>query len=220
MRDKRMSLDYFNTYIAYQKGRIDKKKAKLLDSESDSAKVERINQSLLKLKMDMVYAQFSAGADKNELSIYLEDALKTASQVIRIDYETLLNLLSLSIMLETKSGSSELIVKHAELIKNDKILNCFATYIDNGKTIWKGDFFIKGLYDVLDGLANVTDKESIMVAYLLNWYDTHKDFAWYDSHKTDKDTYVGYWCFEGAALAKVMGIDESRLKDNEYYPLL
>jgi hypothetical protein len=34
------------------------------------------------------------------------------------------------------------------------------------------------------------------------------------------DTYVGYWSFESAALAKVMGIDENKLKGNEYYPLL
>lgn len=102
MRDKRKSEDYFNSYVTYQEGRINKKMTKLSDSEGDSAKVERINQSLLKLNVDMVYAQFSSGADKNKLSNYLEDALKTASCVISIDYETLLTLLSLSVIMGKK----------------------------------------------------------------------------------------------------------------------
>lgn len=220
MRDKRMSLDYFNSYIDYQVGRINKKMAKLSESEGNSAKVQRINQSLLKYKTDMVYAKFSVGADKHELSNYLEDALKTASQTNSVDYETLLILLSLSVMLGTKNGSYEFITQHRDAIKNDKILNCLANYIESGKIVWEGDFTIKRLYDSLDNLANAADKASIMIAYLTDWYDAHDDFAWYDSHNNNKDTYVGYWSFESAALAKVMGIDESKLKGNEYYPLL
>ena len=220
MRDKRKSKDYFNSYIDYQENRISKKLSKISDNVGNSAKVERINQSLLKFEVDMVYAQFSTGADKDKLSNYLEDALKTASQVVSIDYETLLNLLSLSVILGTKSGTSELIVRHGDMVQNDKILSCLAKYIESGKAVWEGSFTIKGLYDSLDNLVNVADKEGMMTDYLSDWYDAHKDFAWYDSHKNDKDTYVGYWSFESVALAKVMGIDENKLKGNEYYPLL
>lgn len=220
MRDKRKSEDYFSSYIDYQEGRISKKSAKLSEGESDSAKVERINQSLLRLKTDMVYAQFSAGADKNILSNYLEDALKTASQVISIDYETLLNLLSLSVLLGIKVESSEIISKYGDVIRDDKLLNCLAKYIEYGKVVWEGAFAIKGIYDNLNDLANATDKVSIINVYLSDWYDAHKDFAWYESHRNDKDTYVGYWSFESAALTKVMGIEESYFSDNEYYPIL
>jgi hypothetical protein len=220
MRDKRMSSDYFNSYIDYQEDRISKKTAKLSDGNGDGARLGRINQSLLSFKMDMVYAQFSVGTGKDKLSNYLEDAINAALKVSNIDYETLLNLLSLSVMIGTKNVSSELIVKYRDIIQNDKILNCFASYIDSAKIVWEGDFIIKGLYDSLDKLATANDKEQIMNTYLSNWYILHKDFSWYDSHKNGKDTYVGYWSFESAALAKVMGIDENKLKGNEYYPLL
>lgn len=220
VRDKRKSADYYNSYIDYQGERIRKKSAKLLDSGSDSAKAERINQSLLKFKADMVYAQFSVGAVKNKLTYYLVDALRTASQVIHIDYEILLNLLSLSVMMEIRSDSSAFIAKHRDVIQNDKILNCLAEYLQSGKVVWEGSFTIRELYDRLDNLANAADKESIMAAYLSDWYHAHKDFAWYGSHENDKDTYVGYWSFESAALAKVMGVDESKLRGKEYYPLL
>ena len=38
------------------------------------------------------------------------------------------------------------------------------------------------------------------------------------THKGDKIGHVGYWCYEGAAFAKVLGIDDSRLEGHKYYP--
>ena len=220
MRDKRKNEAYYNVYIDYQEKRIRKKSDKLAVSVGDSAKVQRISRSLLNYQLDMVCAQFSAGADKNKLSKYLEEAIKTASQVDNLEYETLLNLLSLSVMMEIKAGCLEFITKHVDVIQNDKLLNCFAKYIQNNEVCWNGKFVIKGLYSSLDDLGNKIDKQSVLNNYLLVWYDAHKDFAWYDSHMNDKDTYVGYWSFEGAALAKIMKIDETQLANNEYYPLL
>ena len=110
MRDKRKGEDYFNSYIDYQKNRISKKISKLSGCLGNSMKAERVNQSLLKYKMDMVYAQFSVGIEKRGLLICFEDALKTALQVKDIDYETLLNLLSLAVILEEKRDISNFIV--------------------------------------------------------------------------------------------------------------
>ena len=218
MRDKRKSEDYFNSYIDYQKNRISKKISKLSGCLGNSMKAERVNQSLLKYKMDMVYAQFSVGIEKRGLLICFEDALKTALQVKDFDFETLLNLLSLAVILEEKRDISNFIVKYNHMIRNDKLLNCLAKYIEKGKFVWQGKFIIKGVYDGLDNLGDMTDKERVLYNYLLEWYATHKDFAWYDSHKNEKDTYVGYWSFESAALAKIIGVNQRKLENNEYYP--
>lgn len=220
MRDKRKDLSYFNSYIEYQECRIKKKTAKLADNNGNSMKIEKINQSLLMYKSDMLYAQFSVGADKNELLLYLDDALQTASQLNTIDYETLLNLLSIAVMLEAKNSCMEVIEKHKELVQKDKLLNALAKYIESGRFVWMGKFLIGELYNILDNLVGEAEKESIMKIYLGNWYTAHKDFAWFDSHKNDKDTYVGYWSFESAALVKIIGMDEIKIKDKEYYPLL
>ena len=50
------------------------------------------------------------------------------------------------------------------------------------------------------------------------WYKLHKECAWYDSHKNNKNLYTGYWSFEAGAVAKILGIDDSSLKDVKYYP--
>ena len=38
------------------------------------------------------------------------------------------------------------------------------------------------------------------------------------THERDQIGHVGYWCYEGAAFAKVAGIDDSRLEGHKYYP--
>jgi hypothetical protein len=42
--------------------------------------------------------------------------------------------------------------------------------------------------------------------------------AWYDSHKSSKNDYYGYWSFEAGAIAKILNLDDSSLKDVAYYP--
>lgn len=53
---------------------------------------------------------------------------------------------------------------------------------------------------------------------LKKWYKLHKDAAWYDSHKSKQDIYNGYWSFEAGAIAKILNIEDSSLKDEPYYP--
>lgn len=50
------------------------------------------------------------------------------------------------------------------------------------------------------------------------WYDKHSDAYWYNSHLSPNDTYCGYWCFEIAALVKIFKINDTKLRDNQYYP--
>jgi len=49
------------------------------------------------------------------------------------------------------------------------------------------------------------------------WYKMNREMYWYNSHK-DSDIYFGYWSFESAALVKLLGLDDSILRDNKYYP--
>ncbi|MEH7450841.1 PoNe immunity protein domain-containing protein, partial [Bacillus toyonensis] len=42
--------------------------------------------------------------------------------------------------------------------------------------------------------------------------------AWYDAHENKHDIYSGYWSFESGAIAKILKLDDSTLKDSSYYP--
>ena len=63
------------------------------------------------------------------------------------------------------------------------------------------------------------DAEAFLAEYLKRkWYSSHSDYYWYNSHESKANTYFGYWCFEAGAIVKIMGLDDSALKDNQYYP--
>jgi hypothetical protein len=67
-------------------------------------------------------------------------------------------------------------------------------------------------------LSESENKEKVLKSELEMWYEEHKDAYWYDSHKSKNDTYCGYWAFEIGALVKILGIDDTDLKDVPYYP--
>jgi len=50
------------------------------------------------------------------------------------------------------------------------------------------------------------------------WYRGHSSAGWFDTHKSKWNIHSGYWSFESGALVKILGLDDSRLKDIQYYP--
>ena len=76
------------------------------------------------------------------------------------------------------------------------------------------------LYKGLFKLTQVSDAQEAKKAledYIEKWYNLNKNAPWYNSH-LKKNCYRGYWAWEVAAVAKIMNIDDSDLKDNLYYP--
>ena len=73
----------------------------------------------------------------------------------------------------------------------------------------------KGLYKVIQAADSETAQKALK-DYIGKWYNLNKDAPWYNNHL--KSTYRGYWAWEVAAVAKVMHIDDTDLKDNPYYP--
>ena len=50
------------------------------------------------------------------------------------------------------------------------------------------------------------------------WYRGHSDMGWYNDHKSKWNIHTGYWSFESGALVKILGLDDSALKNQQYYP--
>ena len=60
-----------------------------------------------------------------------------------------------------------------------------------------------------------------LVTYIRDeWYWNHSEAAWFDSHKhVESGSFHGYWCFEGAATAKALGMDGAKFEGLEYFPM-
>ena len=216
MRDIRKDKEYFDKYLDYQYSRIKKKNAKL--EEADEDKKQRVLVSLISYEIDLLKAEFSVGATKDNIKTLLNRAVKVACEYENITYEDLLNLLSLSIMVNNKSEAIKLIKMHNEKIRNDRLLRYLSMYINDTKPVWNESIPLKKEFILLDEVINSESKEDKLCDYLNSWYKNHYGYSWYNSHLGNEDTYCGYWSFESAAIAVILKLDENKLKDSEYYP--
>jgi len=72
--------------------------------------------------------------------------------------------------------------------------------------------------DYFNVLMESENKLEILSLELSRWYQHHKDAYWYNSHNSKNNTYCGYWCFEIAALVKILGVDDTSFAADPYYP--
>lgn len=216
MRDTRKDSVYFDKYLDYQYSRIEKKTAKL--KESDEEKKQRILVSLTGYEIDLLKAEFSAGASKNDIKVLLNRAIKIASEYKNITHDDLLTLLSLAVMVNDKSEAIKLVKNNIDLIEKDRLLKYIANNIQGKKALWDNKAQLGREFSTLDDVFEASDKEAALLKYLDSWYKNHSEYAWYDSHKGSLDTYCGYWSFEAAAIATVLKLKESKLKESIYYP--
>jgi hypothetical protein len=76
--------------------------------------------------------------------------------------------------------------------------------------------FVKGLLALKDKKAQ---EKYMKTNYIKHWYRRCKNIiAWYNIHKENILGYYGYWSFESVALTKILGLDDSSYRDNQFYP--
>lgn len=216
MRDTRKSFDYFKDYLDYQYLRIDKKTAKLKDS--DEEKRQRILVSLTGYEVDLLKAEFSIETSKDNMKNYTNKAIEIVKDYNNITYYDLLTLLSIAVMINDNSEVINLIKNNEDIIEKDRLLKYIANYIQDKEPKWDKNIQLRSEFMGLDKVFSTSDKETALLEYLDGWYKNHSEYSWYDSHKSNTDTYSGYWSFEAAAISIILGLDESKLRESVYYP--
>ena len=86
--------------------------------------------------------------------------------------------------------------------------NLFAIYLSGADA--------KTAKSVFERVLESVNKIELLKKYLKGWYNT--DCEVFEAHKSDQKIYYGYWSFEAGAVVKILGIDDSELKDIPYYP--
>ena len=218
MRDTRKDQKYFEEYLDYQKSRTEKKIAKLADC--DDEKKQRVLVSLTGYLVDLLKAEFSAGAEYDELKKEYDKAIHLVCDYENMTYEDILLLLAFAVLLGQRDGVEQLIHKNEKTIDSDRLLTCFAEYLITGKVTWKLNIALLPEYKLLNDVFQNDNGEIAMKNYLASWYSNHKESAWYNSHVKDTGTYCGYWSFESAAIVKMLSLNEESYKALEYYPSL
>ncbi|MBU9360754.1 DUF1911 domain-containing protein [Burkholderia multivorans] len=84
-------------------------------------------------------------------------------------------------------------------------------------------WFHESYRDCINSMYGESDEESLtdLNAYLGNWYSSMSGVAWHDSHldlSEERGLYFGYWAIEAAALAYLLELDDSSLREHIVYP--
>ncbi len=222
-RDARKNTDYFNKYLEYQNKRIQQFQEKV-SALNDDSQTRKLNIYLSSFLRDKFYASYSNGVGIDELKSIYMDWLSAIEKSNTVLYSDLIDLTSLFILLEPNKND---VVRITQLIKNSKdkddlLIMFLNEWLTDRKTkIFTGEIKYdeyKNLSDAITETVNINKSSHLIRFISKDWYTANNKSSWYDSHKNDKETYVGYWCFIGAALAKIFLISKENFDGVDYFP--
>ncbi|MGF6907433.1 PoNe immunity protein domain-containing protein [Fusobacterium sp. PH5-44] len=230
MRDKIKDEEYFLRYIEHISNEIDETKKilnrHLIERGENILEVIVCRGGLADLYLIKVEALFSIGKPVQEIKKIIPDMIDcyTKSRGETGAHDKLLSMISIPIMLGIDKDD---IKKLTELIAKIKFKDYLVDFLLHGlDPEWKIEnvkMKIPKPYLYLQDVINAENKETAQM--LLEdfvekrWYKGSRAYVWYNSHKNTKwDAYSGYWCFVAGAVAKLLELDDSSLKDCQYYP--
>ena len=225
IRDTRRSSAYFEKYIAEEEAGFQKMHYMALQKadEGNEKAAKRAYTFASGLQKNKMIAMYSAGEKLSDVKNAFEKWVGICDKLIQMPYYDLLSVASLCILLKPKEETVNIATRLlSDFSGVDMLIEGFWSYL-----LGKGFTYTSSViqFDTDTKLAQVLmepDKEkqaTKLVSYVSHeWYAAQSDCAWYDSHLKDSDTYFGYWCFEGAALAVALSLNTSELLKIEYMP--
>lgn len=176
-------------------------------------------------EMKVIRGKYSIGENISSLGGNFKNAIRNIEHIGQneVGYLNLLWTISLGILLETDKQNVE---RLAQIVERQNIEDFVIDYLlcasDIGWTKIRNVFIEEVPYtntkEIIE-LAETDKKEASnrLHTYMeKEWFQGHYDYEWKDAHK--RHGYVGFWSFETAAIAKILDLDDSGLKDNNHYP--
>ena len=227
MRDFQKDKIYFSNFIKETNQRVikfEKLLAELQKSNPEDDGLEMRGSIILAgIYREKFIALYSSGEEiNNEMKEVYFKWLEKAEIVSNDEYSyvDLLWLVSIAILLDLQEELSE---RLSAMAKKLKMNDGFIEYLLNpsAENLKNLSFFMAKPYSEWGKIVTAPDHKKITLIkkYLTSkWYRSHDEEGWYDSHLSNEDIYSGYWSFESGAMVKVLGLDDSELKDVPYYP--
>ncbi|MGX5556274.1 PoNi-like cognate immunity protein [Bacillus cereus] len=194
-------------------------------SKDNKSIIEGTYLANFRYEMEDIRAKYSLGEDVSVIEEDFHNAIydleNTGSR--EIGYLSLIWMISLGILLETDKKNIERLKKIVDIKNmNDAVIDFLLCASDIGYTNMTNRYYKENPYaktrEIIE-LAQTDKKEASkrLQTYMeKEWFRGHYDYEWKNAHK--EPGYVGYWSFETAAIVKILGLDDTSLKDNNHYP--
>ncbi len=192
------------------------------DSNSeDRKKIEATYKSLIKYNYELLETYYSLGEEVQGLKEVLVKNIINFKNSWQAEwgYVQMVNMLSLGILFEIENKDFDELIGLVERDNiNDYLLDFLIGYRRSDwqltqKFLWNKPY--KGISEIVE-LAR-DDKEKALERlkkYLKEWYRGLET----KTHESKHNIHTGYWCWEAGAIAKILDLDDSGLKDQPYYP--
>ena len=185
-----------------------------------------ISGDLYNYYMQRIHLLYSIGTRDEEIPEYLKKCFGAQARfwTPTTGYVDLMQGLSFAVLSNEEVDTNALETlceKLKEYDYGDWIVDYFIKYLRPDWEIRSTEFQCKGFYESIKKVVEAVPEERITILkeYLeKKWYRSNRQQYWHDSHKSINNTYFGYWSFESAAVMKILGEDDSLLKDQKYYP--
>ncbi|MBO4865768.1 MAG: DUF1911 domain-containing protein [Ruminococcus sp.] len=218
IRDNLRDKEYFDTFIEEELEDIQMFEDSLADGEIEEDRIDSIKDEILLIKLGIIIAKYSRGDPLDEIRQEFEDMIDLfCGSWDGGIYEDNLWFASIAYLLGMDSVILNKIKK--KLMESDTydylidfILTGAESEFDNSRISFPRS------YKMLVKSIKENDREALL-KYLRGWYKGSRESSWYDTHKIkDDNLYYGYWCFEAGTVAKRLGMDDSDMQNEQYYP--
>ena len=214
MRDKIKNKQYFDEFIREDHARILRLSKRIEAGDVQKTRILLVKKGIFLIELGIIIARYSRGDDIEDLKldfarIYTEWIAAFFSPEV---YNENLKMISLAVLFNMEPDLLLLVKK--KLIENH-IDDWLYNFLLNEKQN-QSDFLFPKRFRIFKEIAESANKIELLKKYLKGWYNT--DCEVFEAHKSDQKIYYGYWSFEAGAAVKILGTDDSGLKDSPYYP--
>lgn len=226
MKTNIKDIEYFKNYIELNKDDIKFYVEGLEDGTTPKDRIWAVKRQIFTTSLHIVIAMYSSGCLIDEIQNEFNNTIKylaggwenSNSNISFDDYILMLWMLSLAILLDIDDENFEKIVKVLDTNKQeDYIFDVLIAHKFKNRKINQNELYPKA-FEFLKELFETRDIQSLKEYLDKNWYKKFTSTYWYDNDKNKNEVFFGYWSFESGALVKILGLDDSILKDQQYYP--
>ena len=226
LKDEKYFFSRYNKDIENLKDSLNECNEILQEASNDIQGIRLCYYDNYATALETFYSGYSLGLSKLELSKYvdiiIENAILSWQGTV---YGTIETIMYLSIIFNTNDSVKRKISNL--LIENnykDKYLYTLASYIDiEFVDTTNKVMFPKETNLLLDIIEVAKDNKELSIIRLKkyldkNWINMQKEGIITNRDHLSKNNYRGYWSLEAVALVKMLDLDDSILKEHEYYP--
>ena len=212
-------IKYFNTFINEDLARVKKFSDKLENGEVKEDRILPVKSKVHDLKLGIMIAGYSKGDELTLLEEEYLDLLAEWEEVWEPEYYNKnLKMISLGILFQVDRA---FVKKVKNMLKksniNDWLYNFLLDSLDGEQIEVSKERLFPNTFTTLQRVVYEENKIELLKKYLNNdWYN--EDCGCYEAHKSKQNIYYGYWSFEAGAIAKILKINDTQLRDTQYYP--